>query len=571
MFLRKLFNNRRTGLIESVRKIQESKRELKGVKITEELIADPKDFELTKQLMYYARIFNNKEIFANFETKERRDLKKFLKDIKLLNYDDRILKMSIGLLVWLISYDIIRRLGDSDQMDDAYSIIRGKGYHQTQKNLAERFSDIKGCDEAIEEIKEITDYLMNPDKYISMGIEVPKGILLTGPPGVGKTLLARALAGETSCSFYYSSGSSFDEMIVGLGSKRIRKMFEAARENAPCIIFIDEIDSLGGRRNANGGSHQRQALNQLLTEMDGFKKSDRVIVIAATNMEEMIDPALKRSGRFDKVVRMSSPDIKGRTDLFNLYLSKIKVAPNINVKDLVKRSIGFSGADIANLINTAAIRAGKSNKSHIEYDDLEFAFDRVVMGVRRKLADFDYRKGEKRDIAIKEIGETAIALMSGRKLDVYKVTLHPSGDIMGYTALTPSEDQTSQGKLDIIDIIDINLGGRVAEEVFLGEGMISTNSASKVKRASDVAYNYVRQYGMADDFAILSADNKELSDEFNYRVEQRVERLLEERSKKVKEWLVKNKIVFNEMVEELISKETLTQDDLLKYKHMLRK
>lgn len=558
-------------MVESVRKLQASQKELKAVQLTEELRKDPTNVEKVKQLIYNSRIFNNKPIFNNFTSNDHKEVLHFYKNVKLLNADDRLIKYMTAILLWFIFMEFLKYDEETGTgtMTQLSSMLKGKAYTETQKNLPERFTDIRGCDEAIEELKEITDYLMNPDKYIEMGIEVPKGVLLTGPPGVGKTLLARALAGETSCSFYYSSGSSFDEMIVGLGSKRIRKMFEAARKDAPCIIFIDEIDSLGGRRDLASSSHHRQALNQLLTEMDGFKKSDKVIVIAATNMEDLIDPALKRPGRFDKIVRMSPPDIKGRADLFELYLSKVKVDPNIDVNEFVKRSIGFSGADIANLINTAAIKAGKENKENIEADDIDFAFDRVIMGVRRKLADFDYKKAEKKDIAIKEIGETIIALLTGRKLDVYKVTLHPSGDLMGYTALTPSEDQTSQSKIDILDALDINLGGRAAEEVFLGDGLISTNSANKVKRASDIAMNFVQQYGMADDFAVLSASGDELSDEFNYQVEQRVEQLLNERMEAVKKRLLAHKNVFDEMTAELLDKETLTQDDLAKYKKKL--
>lgn len=300
------------------------------------------------------------------------------------------------------------------------------------KDINVKFKDVLGIDEFKHEFEEIVDFLKHPEKYKLAGANIPKGILLVGSPGCGKTLMAKALAGESQCSFFYKSGAEFEEVYVGVGARRMRDLFKAAKKHAPSIIFIDEIDSLAGKRGVNEMSENRQCINQMLAEMDGFRKNDSVIVIGATNLEQSLDPAIKRSGRFDKVVRIPLPDIKGREKILNHFSKKIKLQ-GVDLKIQARRSIGFTGADLKNFINTAILHAVKENRDHAVPSDFDFAYDRIKMGVRRAglLAD----EHEKRVTAIHEIGHALVCKLTQGAMPLYKVTILPAGQSLGHVSL----------------------------------------------------------------------------------------------------------------------------------------
>ena len=294
-----------------------------------------------------------------------------------------------------------------------------------------KFSDIIGIDEFKYEFEEIVDFLRNPKKYEELGARIPKGILLVGNPGSGKTLMAKALAGESNCAFFYKSGAEFEEVYVGVGARRIRDLFKAAKKHAPSIIFIDEIDSIAGRRSAEAMNESRETINQLLAEMDGFRKSDSVIVVAATNLEQSLDPAVKRSGRFDKIVHVPLPDIKGREKILTHFAQKIRTE-DVDLSVQARRTIGFSGADLKNFINTAILHGVRMERDHANLEDFDFAYDRIKMGIRRSglLAD----EGEKRATAIHEIGHAMICAMTEGALPLYKITIMPSGQSLGHVS-----------------------------------------------------------------------------------------------------------------------------------------
>jgi ATP-dependent metalloprotease len=446
---------------------------------------------------------------------------------------------------------------------DVMATLRQKvGIKVAHEAITTRFKDVIGCDEAINELQDVCDFLKNPAKYLDKGIYLPKGILLSGPPGTGKTLLARALAGETGAAFFTCSGSEFEQSIVGLGAKRIRTLFEQARANAPAIIFIDEIDAIGAKRSATSHSVYRQAINQILTEMDGFDSSAKILVLGATNFAESLDPALMRSGRFDKTISISAPDLNGRRKLFKYYLSKVKHSRFLDVESFAKRTIRMTGADIKNLVNIAALKAVKASKSNITDEDMDYAYDRVQMGVRSAMGTKDFSEYEKRAIAIHETGHALVALLTDGMTDVHKVTILPAGGSLGHTALIPKEESLSYTKDNLLKQIDSMLGGRVAEEMFLGKDKITTGCGDDLRKATQSLYSYIRDLGMEDDVFIGSKSNTELSDQKNYEIDKRVQSILEKRYARVKDMLERNKGLFLAIVDKLCDKETLTKNDI---------
>ena len=438
-----------------------------------------------------------------------------------------------------------------------------KNYTQTvtpETNVNTKFNEVLGIDEFKDELLDIVDFLKNPRKYELAGAKIPKGVLLSGPPGTGKTQMARALAGEAKCSFFYKSASEFDEVFVGMGALRIRKLFEAARKHAPSIIFIDELDSIAGRRHPFEPPEKRETLNQILSEMDGFKQNEKIILVGATNLGDSLDPAILRAGRFDKTIHVPYPDQKGRTDIQNYYLSKIK-SKNIDPQKQSKRLIGFTGADIKNFVNLAILRAVKQDKTVAGPEEFDFAYDRILMGIRRPklLAEED----DRRAIAYHEVGHALTALLTPGADKLYKVTILPSGQSLGHTSLVPeNSDAMFLTNVQIKASIDVGLGGRAAEELFQGQDNISVGCSSDLDKTTYFGYKYIRDYCLDDDSFFQAANKDQLSDEYNFKVDTKVNELMIESYERVKGQLLKNETAVKSIVESLLEKETLSMEEV---------
>lgn len=340
-----------------------------------------------------------------------------------------------------------------------------------------RFADVHGCDEAKEELQELVDFLKNPEKFSTLGGKLPKGVLLVGPPGTGKTLLARAVAGEAGVPFFYMSGSEFDEIYVGVGAKRVRDLFSAARSKSPAIIFIDELDAIGGKRNSRDSTYVKQTLNQLLTELDGFDQSSQVIIIAATNFPQLLDKALTRPGRFDRHVQVDLPDVRGRLAILKYHVKKIKLLEGLDLQELAQGTSGLSGAELENIVNSAAIHASKNKSSVVTMKDLEWAKDKIVMGAEKK--SMVLTEQDKLMTAYHEAGHALMSLFSQtQSIPLYKVTILPRGGSLGHTAFLPEMDKVSWTSADYASRIDTSLGGKVAEEIIYGSNMVTSGASS---------------------------------------------------------------------------------------------
>jgi cell division protease FtsH len=359
------------------------------------------------------------------------------------------------------------------------------------------FADVAGCDEAKEEVSELVEFLRDPSRFQKLGGRIPKGVLMVGSPGTGKTLLAKAIAGEAKVPFFSISGSDFVEMFVGVGAARVRDMFEQAKKHAPCIVFIDEIDAVGRQRGAGmgGGNDEReQTLNQLLVEMDGFEGQTGVIVIAATNRPDVLDPALLRPGRFDRQVVVALPDIRGREQILKVHMRKVPIAPDVDAQVLARGTPGFAGADLANLVNEAALFAARANKRLVDMDDFERAKDKIMMGAERRSAVMP--EEERRNTAYHESGHAVVARMLDKTDPVHKVTIIPRGRALGVTMQLPTEDRYSQDRERLLQTIAVLFGGRIAEELFMSQ--MTTGASNDFQRATDLARRMVTQWGMSD-------------------------------------------------------------------------
>ncbi len=436
-----------------------------------------------------------------------------------------------------------------------------------------KFDDVAGNEEAKEEVKEIVDFLKNPDRYIELGAKIPKGVLLVGPPGTGKTLLAKAVAGEADVPFFAVSGSSFIEMFVGVGAARVRDLFNQAKKEAPSIIFIDEIDAIGKTRAAagpmGGNDEREQTLNQLLAEMDGFDSDEPVIVLAATNRPEVLDPALLRPGRFDRQVLVDKPDFNGRVQILKVHVKKIKAGKDVNLEEIARITAGLAGADLANIVNEAALLAGRKGKKEVNQEEFLEAVERQIAGLEKKSRRLNEK--DKKIVAYHESGHAVIGETTEGARKVKKVSIVPRGlAALGYTLNLPEEDKYLMQKHELIAEIDTLLGGRAAEDIFIGE--ISTGASNDLERATDIVKAMVKIYGMSDVAGLMVLEkqtnkflggfkeSRDYSEKLQQEVDEFVKEFLEKRYKIVKEKLQKYRPVIEQMVKELYDKEVIDGD-----------
>ena len=438
------------------------------------------------------------------------------------------------------------------------------------------FKDVAGVDEAKEELQEIIEFLRDPQKFQKLGGKIPRGVLLMGPPGTGKTLLARAVAGEANVPFFSISGSDFVEMFVGVGASRVRDLFEQGKKNAPCIIFIDEIDAVGRHRGAGlGGGHdeREQTLNALLVEMDGFESNDGVILIAATNRPDVLDPALLRPGRFDRRIVVSRPDLNGRAEIFKVHTAKITLAPDVDLPVLARSTPGFSGADIANLVNEAALRAARFNKTAVAMEDFEFAKDKVMMGAeRRSLA---LSEEEKRVVAFHEAGHALIAAVLPNADPLHKVTIIPRGLALGLTQQLPEEDRYLHAKSFLSDELVVLMGGRLAEQIVFGDEAITTGAGNDLERATELARKMVCEWGMSamgpltfgkrEEAIFLGkefARHQDYSESTAVEIDSEIKRLVENAYGRAQQTLTENRPVLDRIAAALLEREVLEGEEV---------
>jgi cell division protease FtsH len=437
------------------------------------------------------------------------------------------------------------------------------------------FKDVAGVDEAKEELQEIIDFLREPQKFQKLGGRIPKGVLLMGPPGTGKTLLARAVAGEANVPFFSISGSDFVEMFVGVGASRVRDLFEQGKKNAPCIVFIDEIDAVGRHRGAGlGGGHdeREQTLNQLLVEMDGFESNEGVILVAATNRPDVLDPALLRPGRFDRRIVVNRPDVKGREGILAVHTKKIPLSDDVDVAVLARGTSGFSGADLANLVNEAALNAARYNQKVVRMLDFEFAKDKVLMGAERR--SMIISENEKRVTAIHEAGHAILTVMLPHADPIHKVTIIPRGMALGLTMQLPIDEKHNYDREYLEDQIAILLGGRIAEEITLGS--ITTGAGNDLERATDLARKMVCEWGMSDAMGPLTfgkkeeqiflgreiAQHQDYSEDTALRIDQEVKRFVTDNYTRAHTIILDNKQHLLDMADALLARETLDAEQV---------
>ena len=420
-----------------------------------------------------------------------------------------------------------------------------------------RFSDVHGCEEAKEELQELVEFLKAPEKFATLGGKLPKGVLLVGPPGTGKTLLARAVAGEAGVPFFYMSGSEFDEVYVGVGAKRVRELFGAARSKAPAIVFIDELDAIGGKRNERDAAYSKQTLNQLLTDLDGFDQNSGVVFIAATNFPKLLDKALTRPGRFDRHVIVDLPDVRGRLAIIKHHMRNIQAGNDIDPSLIARGTPGFSGADLENVVNQAAVKASKAKKSQVTMEDLEWAKDKVLMGAERKSTII--LPSEKKITAYHEGGHTLVAMFTKHATPLYKATIIPRGQALGITFQLPEIDKHSQSKEELLATIDVCMGGKVAEELVFGPNAATTGASSDLQKATTIAFSMVTRLGMSDEIGNVDfySNYTKLSSDMKKNVEQEVQRLLEDSRQRATTLLTERRKELELLANALLDNETL--------------
>ena len=488
----------------------------------------------------------------------------------LTNIISWIIPLVFFFILWRILFS---RIGPETSVM-SFGKSRAKIYAEKEKKIT--FVDVAGIDEAKEELQEVVEFLKSPGKFQRLGGKIPKGVLLVGMPGTGKTLLARAVAGEANVPFFSISGSDFVEMFVGVGAARVRDLFAQAQNHAPCIIFIDELDALGKARGVNPmGRHdeQEQTLNQLLAEMDGFDPNTGVIIMAATNRPEILDPALLRPGRFDRHVVVDRPDIIGREEILKIHTRNIKLSPGVDLKVIASRTPGFVGADLANIVNEAALLAARKNKEAVEMADIEEAIDRVVAGLEKKRRLMS--KKEKEIVAFHESGHAIVASLLPNADPVRRISIIPRGiSALGYTLQLPTEDRYLMTKTELLDRLAVLLGGRVAEEIIFGE--ISTGAHNDLQRATDIATSMVKEFGMSEKLGYVTFEKekkplflpssllpaREYSEDTAKQIDEEVKKIVDETYLRVREILTAKKDKLGELARLLLEKEVVEEAEL---------
>ncbi|GCB23665.1 mitochondrial inner membrane i-AAA protease supercomplex subunit YME1 [Aspergillus awamori] len=443
--------------------------------------------------------------------------------------------------------------------------IRGPQNSEAQpQQQTVRFSDVHGCDEAKEELQELVEFLTNPDRFSSLGGKLPKGVLLVGPPGTGKTLLARAVAGEAGVPFFYMSGSEFDEVYVGVGAKRVRELFTQARSKSPAIIFIDELDAIGAKRNERDAAYVKQTLNQLLTELDGFSQSSGVIIIAATNYPQLLDKALTRPGRFDRKVTVGLPDVRGRMDILRHHMKDVQVSMDVDVGVIARGTPGFSGADLENLVNQAAIYASRNKQTKVGPKDFDWAKDKIMMGAEARSRIIQDK--DKLLTAYHEAGHALVAYFSPSSTPLYKITIVPRGMALGVTHFLPEMDMVSRNYTEYLSDIDVSMGGKAAEELVFGPDKVTSGISADIQQATETAFTLVTRFGYSKKLGNvdLSSNYDSLSSETKQEIESEVRRLVEEGRVRASNILTEKREELEILTKALIEYETLTKEEMEK-------
>ncbi|EER39811.1 intermembrane space AAA protease IAP-1 [Histoplasma capsulatum H143] len=468
----------------------------------------------------------------------------------------------IFLLFTYVSFVVINIIADTTGI---LKNVRGSQPNEAQPQHQQvRFSDVHGCDEAKEELQELVEFLTNPERFNNLGGKLPKGVLLVGPPGTGKTLLARAVAGEAGVPFFYMSGSEFDEVYVGVGAKRVRELFNQARTKAPAIIFIDELDAIGAKRNERDAAYVKQTLNQLLTELDGFSQSTGVIIIAATNYPKLLDKALTRPGRFDRRVVVGLPDVRGRVDILKHHMKNVQISTDVDTTVIARGTPGFSGADLENLVNQAAIHASKNKQTKVGPKDFDWAKDKIMMGAEARSRVM--REKDKLLTAYHEAGHALVAYFSPAATPLYKITIVPRGMSLGTTHFLPEMDIVSRNYTEFLADIDVSMGGKAAEELVFGPENVTSGISSDLQRATNTAFSMVTQYGYSKKLGSIDliSNYKSLSSETKQEIEAEVRRLVEESSRRATAILTEHRKELELLTKALMEYETLTKDEMEK-------
>ncbi|MDR2159270.1 MAG: ATP-dependent zinc metalloprotease FtsH [Treponema sp.] len=482
-----------------------------------------------------------------------------------------VLPIAFFVFIWRF---LMRRLGNMG--GNVLSVGQNRAVIVAEGDIVTRFNDVAGVDEAKEELVEVVDFLKNPRKYTDIGGKIPKGVLLVGPPGTGKTLLARAVAGEAGVPFFRMSGADFVEMFVGVGAARVRDLFKQAREKAPCIIFIDELDAIGKSRinNIAGGNDEReQTLNQLLVEMDGFDATSGLIILAATNRPDVLDPALLRPGRFDRQVLVDRPDLKGREAILRIHSRAVKLSPQVDLVAVARVTSGFSGADLANIVNEAALLAVRAGRQQVIQKDFDEAIEKTVAGLQKKTRVL--KPEERRLTAYHEAGHALVAAFTPNADPVQKISIIPRGFALGYTLQMPVEDRYTVTRSDLLGRIDILLGGRIAEEMISGE--YSTGAANDLTKATDIARKMITDYGMSDRFRNVALTSRgagmtgterqepmfqrEYAESTQQYVDEEIARIVEQEYGKARETLEKRRGILDQVAAALLERETLDEKE----------
>jgi len=490
-----------------------------------------------------------------------------------------LVSLLLGVLPWIVIlglwFFLLRQMQAGGNR--AFSFGKSKPKMLTGDTPKITFADVAGADEAKVELQEIIEFLKDPQRFTRLGGRLPKGALLVGPPGTGKTLLARAVAGEAGRPFFSMSGSDFVEMFVGVGASRVRDLFEQGKANAPCIIFIDEIDAVGRHRGAGlGGGHdeREQTLNQLLVEMDGFESNEGVILVAATNRPDVLDPALLRPGRFDRTIVVDAPDVRGREGILRVHTRKIPLAPNVRLDIVAKGTPGLAGADLANLVNEAAVLAARKNKLVVEMSDFEEAKDKVMLGVERR--SLQLTEEDRKITAYHEAGHAVVSIMTPGSDPVHKVTIIPRGRALGLTASLPETDRHNYTKSWLLGNLAMLFGGRVAEELVLGAEKITTGAGNDIERATALARRMVTQFGMSERVGVMAVGDREqeifLGREFGQRrevseqtaqmVDGEIKRLLDEAYERARKIVIEHRDLLERITAALLERETVDREDL---------